>query len=149
MRIRRTQLRRLWYGKTNIKMFTQRKKEADEICKYFSVDVFFHPLCTAGENIRNNCQMHSIEKGTGYDPVSNEMKEVVFHRCEKLRSLCDKTGHLPRDIAYRYCEQFETDKLAAVTYDFVRDETRIHTKVGRNAPCPCGSGKKYKKCCGR
>ncbi len=22
-------------------------------------------------------------------------------------------------------------------------------KVGRNAPCPCGSGKKYKKCCGR
>ena len=22
------------------------------------------------------------------------------------------------------------------------------TKVGRNDPCPCGSGKKYKKCCG-
>ena len=21
--------------------------------------------------------------------------------------------------------------------------------VGRNDPCPCGSGKKYKKCCGR
>ncbi|MFK7871112.1 MAG: SEC-C metal-binding domain-containing protein [Roseobacter sp.] len=21
-------------------------------------------------------------------------------------------------------------------------------KVGRNAPCPCGSGKKFKKCCG-
>ncbi|MBC7316447.1 MAG: SEC-C domain-containing protein, partial [Chloroflexi bacterium] len=21
--------------------------------------------------------------------------------------------------------------------------------VGRNAPCPCGSGKKYKNCCGR
>jgi SWIM/SEC-C metal-binding protein len=24
----------------------------------------------------------------------------------------------------------------------------IEGKVGRNAPCPCGSGKKYKKCCG-
>ncbi len=23
------------------------------------------------------------------------------------------------------------------------------TKLGRNAPCPCGSGKKYKRCCGR
>jgi preprotein translocase subunit SecA len=23
------------------------------------------------------------------------------------------------------------------------------TKVGRNAPCPCGSGKKYKKCHGK
>jgi preprotein translocase subunit SecA len=24
-----------------------------------------------------------------------------------------------------------------------------HPKVGRNDPCPCGSGKKFKKCCGR
>ncbi|MBS6592270.1 MAG: SEC-C domain-containing protein [Ruminococcus sp.] len=23
------------------------------------------------------------------------------------------------------------------------------SKVGRNDPCQCGSGKKYKKCCGR
>ena len=23
------------------------------------------------------------------------------------------------------------------------------SKVGRNDPCPCGSGQKYKKCCGR
>ena len=23
-----------------------------------------------------------------------------------------------------------------------------HEKIGRNDPCPCGSGKKYKKCCG-
>lgn len=22
------------------------------------------------------------------------------------------------------------------------------TRIDRNAPCPCGSGKKYKKCCG-
>jgi len=31
-------------------------------------------------------------------------------------------------------------------------KTTVHrtgTKVGRNDPCPCGSGKKYKKCCGR
>jgi SWIM/SEC-C metal-binding protein len=24
----------------------------------------------------------------------------------------------------------------------------ISNKIGRNEPCPCGSGKKYKKCCG-
>lgn len=24
---------------------------------------------------------------------------------------------------------------------------RIKPKIGRNEPCPCGSGKKYKKCC--
>ena len=28
-------------------------------------------------------------------------------------------------------------------------EKREEPKVGRNDPCPCGSGKKYKKCCGR
>jgi len=27
--------------------------------------------------------------------------------------------------------------------------TKRASKVGRNEPCPCGSGKKYKKCCGR
>jgi len=26
---------------------------------------------------------------------------------------------------------------------------RASDKVGRNDPCPCGSGKKYKKCCGK
>ncbi len=26
---------------------------------------------------------------------------------------------------------------------------RVGKKIGRNDPCPCGSGKKYKKCCGR
>ncbi|MDI6711163.1 MAG: preprotein translocase subunit SecA [Bacillota bacterium] len=30
-----------------------------------------------------------------------------------------------------------------------RQPVRREKKVGRNDPCPCGSGKKYKKCCGR
>ncbi len=30
-----------------------------------------------------------------------------------------------------------------------RNEDGSRMKVGRNDPCPCGSGKKYKKCCGR
>jgi hypothetical protein len=43
------------------------------------------------------------------------------------------------------------EELAAGDFD---DDAPIETyrapmKVGRNEPCPCGSGKKYKKCCGR
>jgi thioredoxin-like negative regulator of GroEL len=34
--------------------------------------------------------------------------------------------------------------VAAVTSPF-----RAGTKIGRNQPCPCGSGRKYKHCCGR
>ncbi len=32
--------------------------------------------------------------------------------------------------------------------EFEPDPTSSHA-VGRNDPCPCGSGKKYKRCCGR
>ena len=39
---------------------------------------------------------------------------------------------------------FFTDAIDPTTQTFVRSEP----KVGRNDPCPCGSGKKYKKCCG-
>ena len=31
---------------------------------------------------------------------------------------------------------------------YVDGEMKSSKKVGRNDPCPCGSGKKYKKCCG-
>ncbi|MBI9101968.1 MAG: YchJ family protein [Spirochaetales bacterium] len=37
---------------------------------------------------------------------------------------------------------FEEGKVVPVTV------VRSEAKVGRNDPCPCGSGKKYKKCCG-
>ncbi len=33
-------------------------------------------------------------------------------------------------------------------YQPVQQVVRSGAKVGRNDPCPCGSGKKYKKCCG-
>jgi len=31
----------------------------------------------------------------------------------------------------------------------VKKPIQVEKKIGRNDPCPCGSGKKYKKCCGR
>ncbi len=31
----------------------------------------------------------------------------------------------------------------------IEQAIRKGPKIGRNDPCPCGSGKKYKKCCGR
>lgn len=40
-------------------------------------------------------------------------------------------------------------KEPSYVYDGEETYKRIQPKVGRNDPCPCGSGKKYKKCCGR
>ncbi len=46
----------------------------------------------------------------------------------------------------------EVDSMATNTSESDvahRPVVRQQPKVGRNDPCPCGSGKKYKKCCGR
>lgn len=40
------------------------------------------------------------------------------------------------------------DKRNQITKDFNRANMAVSNKVGRNDPCPCGSGKKHKKCCG-
>ncbi len=40
------------------------------------------------------------------------------------------------------------EKRADIMAQFKADSQAVSTKVGRNDPCPCGSGKKYKKCCG-
>jgi len=41
------------------------------------------------------------------------------------------------------------EKREEIKKQFNRDTTAVSNKVGRNEPCPCGSGKKYKKCCGK
>ncbi len=41
-----------------------------------------------------------------------------------------------------------TDKVKQYTNDFAEPaQPAVKVKIGRNDPCPCGSGKKYKKCC--
>ncbi len=65
--------------------------------------------------------------------------------------------YLPSEIAARkQCWKKEDAKKDAGEWDedYGYDETFLHEpyaraepKIGRNDPCPCGSGKKYKKCC--
>jgi len=42
---------------------------------------------------------------------------------------------------------FSGDEFQDETYPFEEPYVRAEPKTGRNDPCPCGSGKKYKKCC--
>jgi SEC-C motif-containing protein len=44
----------------------------------------------------------------------------------------------------------DDEKRKEITKEYRRSKTVIKgEKIGRNDPCPCGSGKKYKKCCGK
>jgi uncharacterized protein YchJ len=61
--------------------------------------------------------------------------------------------------SYRHFAEARRENADAVYDDVLEDEdldevyypdtyVRSAPKVGRNDPCPCGSGKKFKKCCG-
>ena len=43
---------------------------------------------------------------------------------------------------------YNEDERREITREFRQSQQVHHVKVGRNDPCPCGSGKKYKNCCG-
>jgi preprotein translocase subunit SecA len=46
-------------------------------------------------------------------------------------------------------EGLPLDRLAEIVHALETSRQPVRAgKVGRNAPCPCGSGKKFKKCCG-
>lgn len=75
--------------------------------------------------------------------ISDE--EVLLTRWPAQRE--DFAKLIPASVAaiYRYWLPFRQavhERLVATTIQ------RSHPKVGRNDPCPCGSGKKFKKCCG-
>ena len=52
------------------------------------------------------------------------------------------------DNRYNYVDDTIREMEWWACFDQSRERPQIKHRVGRNQPCPCGSGKKYKKCCG-
>ena len=55
----------------------------------------------------------------------------------------------PVEAALKREQVAQPTKTSGDGTDTANKTVRKGKKVGRNDPCPCGSGKKYKKCCGR
>ena len=53
------------------------------------------------------------------------------------------------DIHMKYKLRMEPDEVLRRAVAERQTARAMSTKVGRNEPCPCGSGKKYKHCCGK
>ena len=81
-----------------------------------------------------------------------EYQDIGFQKFETM--ICnieqDTTKYINRTKIVNNTERKEVIKPTGTN---VGEETKrrqaISKKVGRNEPCPCGSGKKYKNCCGR
>lgn len=70
---------------------------------------------------------------------------------EELAAAMDRIESSPFEGAFKTVGITESDvrqileEIREEKIDPVKYESK---KVGRNEPCPCGSGKKYKRCCG-
>jgi len=80
-----------------------------------------------------------IKDGGPDDETANIEFVAHFRQKDKL-----KTHHEMAHFKRHEGEWFFYDGQGVVPKQVVRK----NPKVGRNDPCPCGSGKKYKKCCG-
>lgn len=85
-------------------------------------------------------------------------KNMVYERMINLQDV-QGTLDMGEESAIEYQKKDRYSQLIGNIKDemgwwhcFNKDENKMRVKkvkIGRNAPCPCGSGKKYKKCCGR
>ena len=82
--------------------------------------------------------------GTGNKPAVVKVK--TEERVKELESVFEENG-------WEYTIELDPDQpedIKDLEILLNPPKTKIaEKKVGRNEPCPCGSGKKYKKCCGK
>ncbi len=67
---------------------------------------------------------------------------------QSLETMADAIHRvLPRAVA-QYAQLGRSISTVSAEHEWDKPEVTHHAKIARNEPCPCGSGKKYKKCCG-
>jgi preprotein translocase subunit SecA len=103
--------------------------------------------------------MAQLKTGIGLQSFGSK-DPVVEYKFAGYDMFNDMTASIQEDTArmilhVRIEEKVEREQVAKVTGTNKDDSVkkgpvkRASAKVGRNDPCPCGSGKKYKMCCGR
>ncbi len=78
-------------------------------------------------------------------------EDKISNLRDKLLKRYDKLSYYYEDAKYyeKYPERRKSFGTVTWDSDSQGTYTRSGRKIGRNEPCPCGSGKKYKNCCGR
>ncbi|WP_099353264.1 YecA family protein [Fredinandcohnia onubensis] len=98
------------------------------------------------DSIVEEC-VYATRIGQSLNDILQYMSGVlVFDSEESLQALVDKVVNLMNNTKEWFLKGHTSIELRNLTENPVNNTT---IKVGRNAPCPCGSGKKFKKCCGR
>lgn len=101
--------------------------------------------------LNNNTRMQA---NNGYTPAEMEkLREEFGFSGDSLYiselHLSASHEHERHKNMDKQINEFRTMRTMLSQYDLANDLLLKPQKPGRNDPCPCGSGKKYKKCCGR
>ena len=143
-------------------LYYEKPKQYDDLMKYVKKNFFPNDhekaemLC---ENMMWKCRddfrpaeafelFNTFEINFKDEKQVNEVMQLVMDLSNNIR-IWENNGHTPNEIF----EKFEKPNLRPLPNkpfnlggsNVIDMKTR--QKVGRNDPCPCGSGKKYKKCC--
>jgi preprotein translocase subunit SecA len=103
--------------------------------------------------------MDALREGIGLrayghrDPLIEYKREGFFMFNEMMRGVREEVVSMILRVRLSAEPESEAPRVRGVTYGKPEETSQAPKqgvkKIGRNEPCPCGSGKKYKKCCGR
>ena len=133
-------------GEINVDM-----REVERVMLLRSVDTRWMDHIDAMDQLRDGIGFRAY---SGKNPVT-EYQIEASHMFEELNHLIreDTVRRVYQTKVQVTPERVQTAKPteARLAGDGPRQPRRVKAseKVGRNDPCPCGSGKKYKNCCGR
>lgn len=90
-------------------------------------------------------------EGIKYDVISllSKVQLVAQEDAAALEEQRRQASAYRMNYQHPSAESSEVDRAAVEQENVLQPVTRDQPKVGRNDPCPCGSGKKYKQCHGR
>ena len=117
-----------------------------------TVDRHWMDNIDAMDELRNGIYLRAYAQ---HDPVVEYRNEAYDMFNAMTESICEETTRLMLTFQIKRQEDVERKPTANITAENVgsgeKPKPKViakSDKVGRNDPCPCGSGKKYKKCCG-
>ena len=105
--------------------------------------------------------MDHLKEGIGLRGYG-QRDPLVEYKKEAFEIFAEMTGRMSTEVLSRLFKiqvqkqeaiRRESEKQMQLNYNRGEGTSSVQPvrrgkKVGRNEPCPCGSGKKYKKCCG-
>ncbi len=138
-------------------LFTQFSPTAVELARQWLLEHGFADREDRG--LRNELLEMCEVLGREFPEYEQWMRDYQAEESERLRVLEESKDNPMRGLLWAF-EQLTGKKTAHVIKDIEQKEAaqaveaavrqtarETRRNVGRNDPCPCGSGKKYKKCC--